>query len=463
MYRQRAGKSGLNPWKDGAKIAALGLAARPFSALFCSAPPLKIPDPPLAMTPSKTLPGRWSRFLGQLMRLTVSALTPAYRVLNWLVPKSDRIVLLGGNGGRRFSDNSRYLFESLASDPRFEPYWITRSISVAKEVCVRFPGRGLYYLSPRALWIGLRARYLFISHSTTDIFPHGLTRAKKTIILLNHGIPMKTMGYAQKRKFDWTVGSAQVTMTNEWLEKEFSRISLINACSEFERDLWIQCYRVAPENFWLLGMPRNDALFHPDTDLGKKYPLLKANKIVLYAPTYRDGEPSVELLPYNPDLVALERVLLEHDALLLIRPHYISQTYGPYPRLGDASTSRILIADSQVVADANALLPYVDVLVTDYSSIYFDFMLLDRPMIFAPYDLADYREQRGLLFDYNENTPGPKVLDGDALIREIDVALASHSHGREARQLMISRVHRWQDGKSCERIREHLLAERPIR
>ena len=134
------------------------------------------------------------------------------------------------------------------------------------------------------------------------------------------------------------------------------------------------------------------------------YPDLPAyTRTVLYAPTFRDyGQ--VELFPFKEfDLTQMEAFLEEKKMLLFIRTH-VAEQGSAAPYLG----KRIRFLGNQEAEDVTGILNIFDCLITDYSSIYIDYLLTDKPMIFLPYDRQKYLDGRGMNFDYDDVTPGPK-------------------------------------------------------
>src|SRR5690606_20456698 len=165
-------------------------------------------------------------------------------------------------------------------------------------------------------------------------------------------------------------------------------------------------------------------------------------RIVLYSPTWRppgDPQPAQVL-----DLDELNAFALRHDLLIAWKAH-------PKDRCVVTHREAIVVIDK--MADAYPLMQYVDCMVTDYSSIYMDFILLDRPVVFFPYDLDAYVAGRGLQHEYDEVSPGPKCHNQSELqqiLREVLV------EGRDAwasqRDHVRRQFYRYQDGRSCERL-----------
>ena len=104
------------------------------------------------------------------------------------------------------------------------------------------------------------------------------------------------------------------------------------------------------------------------------------------------------------------------------------------------------------VSDIYPLLSHFDVLLTDYSSIFFDYLLLDRPIVFYPYDMDSYRSGRELLFDYDAMTPGPRAVDFDGLLAVIEATLTQPDTFAAERKRVTDLVHDHRDGRSMARL-----------
>lgn len=114
--------------------------------------------------------------------------------------------------------------------------------------------------------------------------------------------------------------------------------------------------------------------------------------------------------------------------------------------------SRILSYSGHDDIDVQELLAISDILITDYSSCYFDFLLLNRPVTFYAYDLEDYRSNdRGFYYDYEAITAGPIVRDVNHLIIEIEKYLRDPTKDADKRKKKCEMFHKYRDGKSCER------------
>lgn len=169
------------------------------------------------------------------------------------------------------------------------------------------------------------------------------------------------------------------------------------------------------KEFLNLGYPRNDIFFKEEDSLDlmfcdkQVYEIVKNNsynKIILYMPTHRENNTEIAL-----DLARLNKKLQEINSLFIIKLHPFVLEF--YKHTYNKLFSNIVFHNAN--GDIYPLLKYIDVLVSDYSSIVYDFLLLNKPIIFYIYDIEDYIKNTNLLFDYNEYSPGIKVKNQDEL------------------------------------------------
>lgn len=251
--------------------------------------------------------------------------------------------------------------------------------------------------------------------------PAGALTSGAFMVQLWHGIPLKAIGFPEiespvnmtpEKARDLTVGysgyDAVLSTSPFFTEKAFAR-----------------AFRA--KSFWELGYPRNDALLREPDKLdminvdAPLYSDLKrfkkeGGKVIFYMPTFRDAGGNA-VKDRNVDMLALKQFAERNNAVVVCKFH-------PYEDVEFESDVRNLRFCSPK-ADPYPLLRLADVLVTDYSSIYFDFLLTGRPIVFFPYDFEVYITlNRELLFDYDQFTPGPKVRDTPGLIKALSDLLA---------------------------------------
>jgi len=167
------------------------------------------------------------------------------------------------------------------------------------------------------------------------------------------------------------------------------------------------------------GIPRTDALVpSPRRDateraVRSRLGLTDRRTTVLYAPTFRGADLKGAAAPALLDIAALHRALGSEYRLILRLHPFVKAAMPIPPGAGD------FVVDASAEPDANEVLLAADMLVTDYSSIIFEFALLGRPMAFLAPDLAAYERERGFFFDYRTGVPGPVVENTEQLARWI--------------------------------------------
>ncbi|WP_229847339.1 CDP-glycerol glycerophosphotransferase family protein, partial [Kitasatospora griseola] len=202
------------------------------------------------------------------------------------------------------------------------------------------------------------------------------------------------------------------------------------------------------------GYPRNDRLARPDPDevaaVRRRLRVPPGRRVVLYAPTWRDdrrGAGDRFEVDLHLDLAAA-RAALGHDHVLLLRPHV---------HCGGALPDDDFVRDVADYPDVQDLLLVADVLVTDYSSVMFDFAVTGRPMLFFTYDLEHYRDRlRGFTFDFERHAPGPLLTGSEqvvAALRDLDPA-----RYRENYRAFRERFCPLDDGGAAARLVDRMLA-----
>ncbi|MCR2821414.1 CDP-glycerol glycerophosphotransferase family protein [Lederbergia panacisoli] len=195
-------------------------------------------------------------------------------------------------------------------------------------------------------------------------------------------------------------------------KKVYDRIDYTIVGSEKMADIFRQSFGLSDKHILRSGIPRTDfffdsaALAQVREKLTQRYPVIQEKKVILYAPTFRDHELHVSSL--NLDIAAMYKALKDEYVLFLrIHPAVKVELNNQYPEF---------VYDVSKYEDINHLLVVTDLLISDYSSIPFEYSLLQRPMIFFAYDLHEYEKSRGFWEDYNQLVPGPVVKDTSSLI-----------------------------------------------
>ena len=158
-----------------------------------------------------------------------------------------------------------------------------------------------------------------------------------------------------------------------------------------------------------IGISRTDVFFDEEyrnerrRRLDEAFPECKGKKIILYAPTFR-GHVAQATAPDKLDIEKMAEKLSD-DYVLLIRHHEVSKVFPKIP--ADAEGSFAFDMNRNNIMSTDGLLSIADILITDYSSLGFEFAVMEKPMVFFAYDLEEYLDTRGMYYDYSEITPGP--------------------------------------------------------
>jgi len=221
-------------------------------------------------------------------------------------------------------------------------------------------------------------------------------------------------------------------------------------------DIFSSAFSVTKDKIILAGLPRNDVIVKPmigcdllDNDIFDDMERLKCNnpkaKLMLYMPTFRDSQ-SKESINTNMDLEKLNDFLINIDGYILMKFHpsiKIQQDYNKKERI-------IYLPGSM---DIYPILNKIDILVTDYSSIFLDFLVTGKPIIFFAYDLKNYLEKdRDLYFDYNEFTPGPKALTFSELLDWITYFIDNNDEFVDSRKKIKDICFKYNDNNSSHRV-----------
>ncbi|MGG1690730.1 CDP-glycerol glycerophosphotransferase family protein [Heyndrickxia ginsengihumi] len=199
-------------------------------------------------------------------------------------------------------------------------------------------------------------------------------------------------------------------------KKVYSQFHKVVVGSDTMKHIFMEAFGLPYENFLCTGVPRTDFFYDEklkSTIIKKLYdanPELRNKKIILYAPTFRDDE-----LDHFQLMLDVEKMFneLHQDHVLLIKLH---PAIRHHLELEDYNG---FVFDYSYYKDVNELLLITDILITDYSSIPYEFSILQRPMIFYPYDLQKYEEKRGFWETYDKMVPGPVAFDTNRVIQLI--------------------------------------------
>lgn len=314
------------------------------------------------------------------------------KFLKLFAAADDKLILFVSYGGRYYNDSPRCIHQAMLIDPRFKDYklvWAFRDPSNFPliENRVKIDSLAYFITAMKAkCWI------------TNVYIERGLNFKSKHTFYLNtaHGnIP----------KLGWTDVDAKTT----FLPKKVTMSDAFLVQSEFERDN----LKGKEDNSVLIGFPKNDVLANYTEEyrlkLRQKFGVPAGKKVILYAPTYREGILTDRPVPI--DFKKWESVLSD-EYIVWFRAHPV------FACKVKVDSSSEFVIDMSSYPENTDLMIAADVLISDYSGITAEFGIQDKPMFCYAYDYEDYNRTRGLYFDVRDALPGGH-MDEDELINYI--------------------------------------------
>ncbi|MDH3647972.1 MAG: CDP-glycerol glycerophosphotransferase family protein [Gammaproteobacteria bacterium] len=380
--------------------------------------------------------------------------------LSGFFPRNRHKLVFGSWSGHRYTDNTGALFEYLIREgnPKPSVVWISRESKIVRQLRER--GLSAFHAwSPGGLLACLTAGIYVVDGLTKDI-NHWTSRGAQRV-LLRHGVGIKNV----ERAIDSPSHHLYKLFHGNLFEKLFWRFLLpwhtiqpdfiIATSPEHARQAEVY-YGVDSSRIEVTGFPRNDQLYTnmaDDIDAHVLHWLDESRQaglpVFLFLPTFRDNQPR---LPFS--WIELNEIAQRVGVRILFKLHYVDDRRGVAKGL--PRQSHICLADASIAPAS--LFHKVDALISDYSSVIYDFMLTRKPIVFFVPDYEQYSLSRSFFYDYETVTPGPKVTDMpglEAALRNV----TEHGHSKWAAEYerVLDKFHTFKDAGSCERTYAEIL------
>ena len=333
---------------------------------------------------------------------------------SFLFVRKKHKIAFGGFFRKIYSDNSKYLFiycQQYRKD--LNSAWLSLSRKTVKDI--RAIGLKAYFtLSPKGIWHALTSKYWFFNSYTSDIM--FCLSGGAMCVNLWHGLALKSI--------EFNIRSG--LLAERYRERKFKEVFYHPECfkrpdwvlssTPFQSEMFASAFRIDQSHCLELGYPRNEILtfdektrkahiasFENESTKRIIAQIVEGDykKVFIYMPTWRDSQR--EIFVQSFDLSKMNKMLLEKNSLLILKPHAntIVDHIDQY--------SNIILADSK--ADVYPILPYTDVLITDYSSVLYDYVLMeDKDVILYLYDYEEYVKDRDLYYPFDENVVGKRTF-----------------------------------------------------
>lgn len=338
-----------------------------------------------------------------------------------LAPIDEKLVYFQTFSGRGYSDSPKAIFEYMKSAPEYKDYRFVWSFREPEKYLEIADSRtAIVKFRSKADNIAMRtAKYWITNYRMLD---HQHPRKNQVYVQCWHGTPLKRLGY------DLSASDNSMNSIQEIREKyrtDAEKFKYILSPSPFATEKFATAWNLVEtkqtDKLIEEGYPRNDRLinYQPDerTKIRKELGV-DDKKVILYAPTWRDNQHSSgEGYTYKTevDFDKLKKKLGD-EYIILFRAHYLVANSFDFDKYKD------FVVDVSDYADINDLYIAADLLITDYSSVFFDYANLHKPMIFYMYDLQEYaNELRGFYITLDE-LPGPIVENEEDLVSSINAS-----------------------------------------
>ncbi|MGE7121268.1 CDP-glycerol glycerophosphotransferase family protein [Peribacillus sp. NPDC046944] len=332
-----------------------------------------------------------------------------YKIMSKAIPVDQNLILFESGIGKQYSDSPKYIFEELVKrDNNYKKVWVYNSNLPVKDKNTirikRLSPEYYYYLAKAGYWVN------------NQNFPTYLSKRKETTYIQTwHGTPLKKMQFdienIQGRDDGYLNRVHSATKTWDYLVSP----------SSYASNAFRSAFRYEGEVLET-GYPRNDLFYREDVStianvVTDRLKLPKGKKVILYAPTFRDNQTSKNnkfTFDLNLDLEKMKEALGD-EYVLLLRMHVVISNKLKIPEGYED-----FVINVSKYSDIQELYLISDILITDYSSVMFDFANTARPILYYTYDLEDYRDNiRGFYIDFEGEAPGPFLKTTEDIIESI--------------------------------------------
>lgn len=341
--------------------------------------------------------------------------------------------------GKTYSDSPKYIYEYMyENNMNYKYVWCfveNKNIPGPAKQVKRFSIKYFYYLA--------RAKY-WVSNSRLPIY---LNKREGNIYLQTwHGTPLKMLVFDMK-----DIYSADPNYKSNFY-KQSRRWDYLSSANQYSSTIFRRAFQFEKE-LLEYGYPRNDILYNKNNEkdiisLKNKLELPLDKKVILYAPTWRDDEyydKGKYKFSLKLELDKMQQKLGDQYIVLLRTHYFIADSLDLTPYNGFAY-------DFSKYEDIAELYLVSDILITDYSSVFFDYANLKRPILFYTYDLDKYRDQlRGFYLDIETEVPGPLLKTTDEVIHSIKNIDQINVQFKDKYEEFYNRFCKWDDGTASEK------------
>lgn len=356
-----------------------------------------------------------------IKKLAGKVIRISYKLLYRFIPVDDKTIIFTSFHGRGYSDNPKAIYEEMIKDERFKDFTFVWAIKNNKQKSIQIPNAKIieyfsfsyfYYLSKSKYWIFNYKMPLYISKKKNQIY-----------LQTWHGTPLKRLAHdidVSENTTFYRSGMSYEKMVKTY-DEDVKKYNYMISPNKFCTEVFQTAFKINKERLIETGYPRNDFITNATKkdilNIKEKYNIPKDKKIILYAPTWRDN--SYITSGYTFELQAnfnKWKEVFGSEYIVIFKPHYLIVN-----KFKDDKALEGFLYSIDATAEINELYVISDILITDYSSVFFDYAVLNRPIYFYMYDLESYREElRGFYLDIYKELPGKIYEDEEQMLDDIN-------------------------------------------
>lgn len=359
------------------------------------------------------------------------------------MPMKENWVMFESFFGKSYSDSPKYIYEYLSKTypGKYRCIWVLNN-----DVKLPYEGKTVKRFSLSYAYYLARCKY----HVFNVRQPRWFRKREGEVFLETwHGTPLK------KLVFDQDEVTAASPLYKQQFYKQTRVWDYLVSANDFSTDTFRSCFMYDKEML-AEGYPRNDILYYENkdqiaSDLKKKLGIPENKKTILYAPTWRDDEfygSGEYKFALKLDLHKMKEVLGDEYVILLRTHYYIADSL-------DVTGLEDFAFNLSKYNDISEIYLISDMCITDYSSVFFDYGNLKRPVLFFTYDLEKYRDVlRGFYIDIQTEVPGPLLYTSDEVIEAIQNIDQIEEQYKDRYEEFYNRFCHLDDGFASKRIVE---------
>jgi len=389
----------------------------------------------------------------RLKKIIFFVVTCIYKSLHKYIKVDEKTILFVAYLGRGYLCNPKYIHQYMQNRDEFKNFkfvWALKDTNIKIEGAKVIKYRGIeyfYYLAKAKFWV-----------INSKLPEYCVKKENQIYIQCWHGTPLKRLAHDIHVSEETTFFRTKQTR-DEMLKSydtDVKKYNYLLSPNRHSTEKFISCFNIERERIVETGYPRNDFLANLNEEkiqhLKDKLKIPKDKKVILYCPTWRDNKFNEKGYFFELKVnFNMWHENLSDEWVVIFKPHYLISNKFDLKGLDD------FVYVFEENHDINELYAISDIMITDYSSSFFDYSILNRPILFYMYDIKEYAEElRGFYLDINKDLPGPIFESEYELIKQIKDKKIFETY-QDTLEKFIDKYHEFEDGHASQKVVEKLI------